>query len=54
MMKTCRKKGNSYDVVMADTEKTHFETVQEVAGENDGGCKCGTACSCGSSCTCGH
>lgn len=35
----CVKKGDSYDIVMVDTEKSHFE-VQE-AVENDGKCKCG-------------
>jgi hypothetical protein len=38
---TCKKKGNSYGVVMVDAEKTHFEADDH---ENDGRCKCGTGC----------
>ncbi|KAF7035712.1 hypothetical protein CFC21_046530 [Triticum aestivum] len=47
----CVKKGNTYGIVMVDTEKSHFE-VQETA-ENDGKCSCGTSCTC-TNCTCGH
>ena len=47
----CVKKGDSYGIVMVDTEKSHLE-VQETA-ENDGKCKCGTSCTC-TNCTCGH
>ncbi|RIQ77605.1 hypothetical protein D2E30_24065 [Mycobacteroides abscessus] len=47
----CVKKGDSYGIVMVDTEKSHLE-VHETA-ENDDKCKCGTSCTC-TNCTCGH
>uniref|UniRef100_A0A0A8YAG4 Uncharacterized protein n=1 Tax=Arundo donax TaxID=35708 RepID=A0A0A8YAG4_ARUDO len=46
----CVKKGNSYGVVIVDTE-SRFECREEFTAENDG-CKCGTSCSC-TNCTCG-
>nr|UZX50344.1 metallothionein type 3 [Avena sativa]BDU59497.1 metallothionein type 3 [Avena sativa] len=49
----CVKKGDSYGIVMVDTEKSHLEEVQQEVAENDGKCKCGTSCSC-TNCTCGH
>ncbi|MCH1921756.1 hypothetical protein L9G15_20345 [Shewanella sp. A3A] len=44
------KKGTSYGVVIVEAEKSHFEEV--AAGEENGGCKCGTSCSC-TDCKCG-
>ncbi|MBI1572285.1 hypothetical protein [Escherichia coli] len=49
----CVKKGNSYGVVIVDTEKSRFEGhAEEFITENDGKCKCGTSCSC-ADCNCG-
>ncbi|KAF7028638.1 hypothetical protein CFC21_040524 [Triticum aestivum] len=48
----CVKKGDSYGVVIVDTEKRQVIEVQETA-DNDGKCKCGTSCTC-TNCTCGH
>ncbi|RXI03065.1 hypothetical protein DVH24_003143 [Malus domestica] len=50
-----RKKGNSYDLVIVETENRSMDTVfvDAPAAEHDGKCKCGTGCSC-VSCTCGH
>ncbi|RCV25133.1 hypothetical protein SETIT_5G142100v2 [Setaria italica] len=48
-------KGNSYGVVIADTESRFERREEEVvadAGEHDG-CKCGANCACGSNCSCG-
>ncbi|KAG2595035.1 hypothetical protein PVAP13_5KG045800 [Panicum virgatum] len=49
-------KGNSYGVVVVDTESRveRREEEEVAAGENDGKCKCGTSCGCGASCNCGH
>ncbi|TVU22754.1 hypothetical protein EJB05_32472 [Eragrostis curvula] len=44
-------KGNSYGVVIVDSE-SHFERREEVTAENDG-CPCGSNCACGSNCNCG-
>nr|BAD52241.1 metallothionein [Oryza rufipogon] len=46
----CVKKGTSYGVVIVEAEKSHFE--ESPAGEENGGCKCGTSCSC-TDCKCG-
>nr|AAF68995.1 metallothionein [Oryza coarctata]ABV58318.1 metallothionein type 3 [Oryza coarctata] len=48
----CVKKGNSYGVVLVDTEKSHLEEIAAAGAENDG-CKCGSSCSCGTDCKCG-
>ncbi|KAL5226575.1 hypothetical protein ABZP36_014840 [Zizania latifolia] len=49
----CVKKGNSYGVVLVDNEKSHLEVREEIAGAENGGCKCGTSCSC-TDCNCGN
>ncbi len=51
----CVKKGNSYDLVIVETENRSMDTVvvDASAAEHDGKCKCGTGCSC-ANCTCGH
>ncbi|KAM0933637.1 hypothetical protein DsansV1_C35g0230981 [Dioscorea sansibarensis] len=50
----CVKKGNSYGVVITETEKSYFAEVVEapVGAEHDGKCKCGASCTC-VDCTCG-
>ncbi|XP_062195618.1 metallothionein-like protein 3A [Phragmites australis] len=47
----CVKKGNSYGVVVVDTESRFERREEAVTAENDG-CKCGSSCSC-TNCTCG-
>ncbi|KAM2964664.1 hypothetical protein FF2_022424 [Malus domestica] len=44
----CVKKGNSYDLVIVETENRSMDTVvvDASAAEHDGKCKCGTCCSC--------
>ncbi|CAN6588858.1 unnamed protein product [Malus baccata var. baccata] len=43
----CVKKGNSYDLVIVETENRSMDTVfvDAPAAEHDGKCKCGTGCS---------
>ena len=51
----CTKKGDSYDLVIVETENRSMDTVimDAPAAENDGKCKCGPSCSC-VDCKCGN
>ncbi|KAK1322177.1 hypothetical protein QJS10_CPA03g00828 [Acorus calamus] len=50
----CPKKGNSYGVVILETEKSYNEVIKTAPAEeaeNGGQCKCGPSCAC-TDCTC--
>uniref|UniRef100_J3KXD9 Metallothionein n=1 Tax=Oryza brachyantha TaxID=4533 RepID=J3KXD9_ORYBR len=47
----CVKKGNSYGVVLVDTQESRLEEIAGAGAEN-GGCNCGSNCTC-TDCKCG-
>ncbi|KAG1330245.1 Metallothionein-like protein 3B [Cocos nucifera] len=48
----CQKKGNSYGIVIVETEKSHFGEVMEITAAMETDCKCSSNCTC-AGCNCG-